>query len=78
METLGSAAIGSVIGWVLPAVMRQTPMAVVWSLVEAGIVITGVGIVFGLQAGAAAAAGVAIAAAAHLAWRAHLTRGLDT
>ena len=79
METLGAAAIGSKwSSWVLPMVSRQTPIAFVWSLVEAEIVVAGVGVVFRLQAGAAAAAGVAIAPLSTWHGTLTLTRGLDT
>jgi hypothetical protein len=72
MDALGSAAIGTAIGWVLPVIARRSPGAILSSFVEAGLLVAVVAVAIGLQAGAAAAAGIAVSATVHAAWREQL------
>ena len=72
LEVIGSAAIGLVIGWILPIVAKRSDVALLASLVEATAVVTWIAVTISFIAALAAAAGMVVASTIHAAWRVQL------
>ena len=72
IEVVGSAAIGLVVGWILPIVTKRSPLALLASFLEASAVVAWIAVTVGAGPAAAAAAGMVIASTIHAAWRVQL------